>query len=90
MWCPALQELMLDQGCHVLEEANLLQAELAGPNIQHTQGTDAALTDEQRAARVKSDTRTSRNLRIVCKTIVSKYIRDHEELPSGDGVRTER
>jgi hypothetical protein len=30
-----LLELALDQGRHILEKRNLVQAEVAGPNIQH-------------------------------------------------------
>ena len=68
----------------------MLEAELAGPNIQHAQGAHAALTDEQWAACVKPNPRSSGNLRVVGKTMVSKSVRDHEKLTSRDGVCTER
>ena len=81
---------MFDQDCHVLEEANFLHAEVAGPNIQHAQGAHAAFIHEQRAACVKANPRSSGNLRIVGETMVSKSVRDHEQLTSRDGVCTER
>ena len=85
----ALLELTLDQSRHVPEKPNLVEAQVAGPNIQYAQGAHAASTHEQRASRIEARPRPPANFRIVGKAIVSKGIGDQEELTSRDGMRAE-
>ena len=82
-------ELTLDQSRHILEEPNLVQAEVAGSNVQYAQGADAASTHEQWASRIEARPRPSANFWIVGKAIVSKGIGDQEQFTSRDGMRAE-
>jgi hypothetical protein len=81
-----LLELVFHQYGHVLEEVDLLQAEMAGSNIQNAKRTHAAFTNEQRAASVEANPRPPGNLGIVGKTIVGERIRDDEQFASGNRV----
>ena len=85
----ALLELTLNQARHVLEKPNLVQAEMAGSNVEHAQGAHAASTHEQRASRIEARPRPSANFRIVSKAIVSKGIGNQEQLTSRDGMCAE-
>ena len=85
-----LLQFAFDQDSHILEEGNLRIAQLTGPDVQHAQGANAALTHKQRTSCVEANPRTSADVWVVGKTGIFKCIWDHKQLACRHGVRTER
>src|SRR4029450_5809691 len=85
-----LLQFAFDQDSHILEEGNLRIAQLTGPDVQHAQGANAALTYKQRTSCVEANPRTSADVWVVGKSGIFKCIWDHKQLACRHGARTER